>query len=167
MGAGKTSLGKLIAANLNYQFIDTDRVIEARTGVDIATIFDFEGEAGFRERERAVIDELTQLNRIVLATGGGAVLDRQNRQHLSSRGFVVYLKVSVPEQLRRTSRDQSRPLLQTENPALVLKKMAKIRAPLYEATADFCIETHRGRIRQLKNHIIRAYNERTTQCRPT
>lgn len=164
MGAGKTSLGKLVAAKLNYQFIDSDRVIEARTGVNIATIFDIEGEAGFRQRECAVIDELTQLNRVVLATGGGVVLNKQNRQKLSTRGYVIYLKVSVTEQLRRTSRDQSRPLLRTKNPAQLLTEMAKIRSPLYEETADFCTETHRGRIRQLKNNIIRAYNERTTFC---
>ncbi|HFD86486.1 MAG TPA: shikimate kinase AroK [Gammaproteobacteria bacterium] len=157
MGAGKTTLGKLIARELDYQFIDSDRVIEERTGVSIPTIFDIEGEAGFRERESRIIDELTQLDNTVLATGGGAILRPENRDWLHDRGFVVYLKVSIRQQLERTSRDRSRPLLQTPDPAATLTEMAKLRAPLYETTAHFSINTNHSRTRTLKNKIIAAF----------
>ncbi|CAG0910537.1 unnamed protein product [Cyprideis torosa] len=162
MGSGKTTIGKLIAASIGYEFIDSDREIEERTGVSIPTIFDYEGEEGFRDRESHVLDELTQREGIVLATGGGAVLRPQNRTVLSERGFVVYLKVSVRVQLMRTSKDKNRPLLQTENPKKTLTEMAKIRAPLYEETADFSINTDHIRTKALKARIIKAY-ERDAQ----
>ncbi len=155
-------MGKLIAQELNYQFLDSDRVIEERTGVSIPTIFDIEGEEGFRERESRIIDELTQRENIVLATGGGAILRPQNRQWLHERGFVVYLKVSVRQQLERTIRDRSRPLLQTPDPAATLTAMAKLRAPLYEACAHFSINTNHSRTRTLKNKIIAAYHAAET-----
>ncbi len=162
MGAGKTTLGRLIAQDLGYEFIDSDRVIEKRTGVTIPTIFDIEGEEGFRERESRIIDELTRKNQIVLATGGGAILRPENRQWLRERGFVVYLKVSIRQQLERTSRDKSRPLLQTPDPAATLTELAKLRTPLYEETAHFSINTNHSRTRTLKNKIISAFQEAET-----
>lgn len=159
MGSGKTTIGKLIAAAIGYEFIDTDREIETRTGVSIPTIFDYEGEEGFRERETQVIEDLTQRDRVVLATGGGAVLRAKNRTLLNRRGFVVYLKVSVRVQLMRTSRDRNRPLLQTENPKKTLTEMAKLRAPLYEETAHFSINTDHIRTKALKARIIKAYEK--------
>jgi len=162
MGAGKTTLGRLIAQDLGYEFVDSDRAIEDRTGVSIPTIFDIEGEAGFRERESRIIDELTQKSQIVLATGGGAILRAENRKWLHERGFVVYLKVSIRQQLERTSRDKSRPLLQTPDPATTLTELAKQRTPLYEETAHFSINTNHSRTRTLKNKIINAFQEAET-----
>lgn len=157
MGAGKTTLGKLVAADLGYDFVDSDRVIEERTGVDIPTIFHFEGEEGFRKREARVIDELTQMDNIVLATGGGAILREENRVHLHNRGFVVYLKVSVQMQLLRTSRDRNRPLLNNDNPELILIKLAAARTPLYEEVAHCIVDTDHSRTRSLRNQIIHEY----------
>lgn len=157
MGAGKTTLGRLLARQLGYDFFDSDRVIEERTGVDIPTIFDYEGEAGFRKRESVVIEELADLDRIVLATGGGAILSPKNRETLRRQGFVVYLKVSIQQQLIRTSRDQSRPLLQTENPGQRLQKLAEERNHLYESIADFAIDTDRHPTHALKNRITKAF----------
>lgn len=159
MGAGKTTLGRLVATELGYEFIDTDRFLEERTGVDIPTIFYFEGEEGFREREARVIDELSQRDNIVLATGGGAILRPENRRILRQRGFVIYLKVSVEQQLLRTSRDRSRPLLNTENPRETLIQLAATRAPLYEETAHFAVETDQSRARGLKQRIVKAYRQ--------
>ena len=116
MGSGKTSVGKRLANELNLDFIDSDHEIERRTGTTIPIIFDIEGEAGFRKREAAVIDELTARNNIVLATGGGAVLNSENRDRLKARGTVVYLSATAEELYERTARDRNRPLLQTEDP---------------------------------------------------
>ena len=157
MGAGKTTLGRLLARQLGFEFFDSDRVIEERTGVDIPTIFDYEGEAGFRKRESIVIEELTKLDHIVLATGGGAILSPKNREALRRQGFVVYLKVSIRQQLIRTSRDQSRPLLQTENPEQRLQKLAEERNHLYESIADFTIDTDRYHTQTLKNQITKSF----------
>ena len=157
MGAGKTTLGRIIANELGYPFFDSDRVIEERTGVDIPTIFDYEGEQGFRDRESKIINELTQLKKVVLATGGGAVLRKENRDRLAQRGFVIYLKVSVKSQLERTSRDKSRPLLQIEDPEAKLRELADARRPLYEGTCDFSVHTDERHMRTLKSCIIRAY----------
>jgi shikimate kinase len=157
MGAGKTTLGRVIANELGYPFFDSDRVIEERTGVDIPTIFDYEGEQGFRDRESKIINELTQLKKVVLATGGGAVLRKENRDRLAQRGFVIYLKVSVKSQLERTSRDKSRPLLQIEDPEAKLRELADARRPLYEGTCDFSVHTDERHMRALKSSIIRAY----------
>lgn len=157
MGSGKTTIGKLIAASMGYDFIDSDREIEERTGVSIPTIFHYEGEDGFRDRETQIIEELSRRERIVLATGGGAVLRPENRKTLSERGFVVYLKVSVRVQLMRTSKDKNRPLLQTPDPRKTLTEMAKLRAPLYEGTSDFAINTDHIRTKALKARVIKAY----------
>lgn len=143
MGAGKTTIGRILAAELGLPFLDTDKVIEERTGADIAWIFDVEGEAGFRDRESAILDELTQKSPVLLATGGGIVLRESNRQILASRGTVVYLKTTVEQQIERTSKDRKRPLLQTENPAAVLIELMNIRGPLYNEIADIVVETDR------------------------
>jgi shikimate kinase len=141
MGAGKTTIGKLLADDLSLEFIDVDREIEARSGVDIPWIFDREGEAGFRIRETAVLGELSQIDRALISTGGGAVLSPENRRVMSVTGTVVYLHTSVDEQVRRTNRDRKRPLLQNENPARVLAELMTIREPLYREVADIVIDT--------------------------
>lgn len=157
MGAGKSTIGRLLSQELKYEFFDSDKVIEERCGADIPWIFDKEGEAGFREREESVIDELTQQKGIVLSTGGGAVLRSENRQHLASRGTVIYLCASVDQQLVRTARDRNRPLLQTADPEAVLRKLFAERDPLYRSVADIIIETDqrnpRWVIQELKKRL--------------
>lgn len=155
MGAGKTTIGRQLAQTLNLAFLDSDAEIELRTGVDIPLIFHLEQEAGFRKREKKVIDELTQLSNIVLATGGGAILDPQNRQHLSNRGFVVYLSASLEQLVQRTQKDQTRPLLsQAKNPRQWLEEMLQMRDPLYRSIADLCIETDDAPVRSVVSRII-------------
>lgn len=141
MGAGKTTIGKLLADDLHLEFIDVDREIEVRSGVDIPWIFDREGEAGFRIRESAALNELSQLERVLISTGGGAVLSPENRKLMSATGSVVYLHTSVDEQVRRTSRDRKRPLLQNDDPARVLAELMAIREPLYRDVADIIVDT--------------------------
>ena len=143
MGAGKTTIGKQLAAALGLLFEDSDQEIQRRTGVDIPTIFEFEGEDGFRRRERLVIDELTQRNGIILATGGGVILDPDNRRHLSSRGLVIYLHCTPEQQYQRTKRDKGRPLLNTEDPKQQLVKLMELREPLYRSTADYVVVTEK------------------------
>ena len=141
MGAGKTTIGKYLAEHLKLQFADTDSEIEARTGADIPWIFDVEGEQGFRDREQLVVEEMTQWDDVVLATGGGVVLRPENRRALGGRGFVVYLYATVDEQARRTRRDRRRPLLQNGDPEEVLRSLMEERDPLYREIADHVIET--------------------------
>jgi shikimate kinase len=141
MGAGKTTVGKLIAKHLNKNFYDTDHEIERRTGVNIPLIFELEGEAGFRRRESAVIAELTHADNIVLATGGGAVLLAENRMNLKANGTVVYLRANVNELWFRTRNDKNRPLLQTENPREILQKLYEERDPLYQEVASIIVDT--------------------------
>lgn len=157
MGAGKTTIGRQVANQLGWEFDDSDHEIQRRTGVDIPTIFDFEGESGFRKREKAVIDELTQQEGLVLATGGGAVLDLDNRRNLSSRGFVVYLYCSPEQQYERTSRDRNRPLLQTESPLQKLQVLAEEREPLYRQTADIVVTTEKRSASAVTREIIQRY----------
>ena len=156
MGAGKTTIGRQLAQNLACEFIDSDREIEQRTGVDIPTIFEFEGEEGFREREAHIIDELTQREGIVLATGGGSVIRDENRRHLAARGFVVYLATPVSLQLQRTAHDKNRPLLQTEDPGARLKSLFEQRDPLYREIADLIVDTSRNSIRQIIQQVRNA-----------
>ena len=144
MGVGKTSVGRHLARLLKYSFLDADKEIEVRTGVTVPWIFDQEGEAGFRKREQWMIDELTQLQRIVLATGGGAILNEKNRQHLKARGKVVWLQASLDTLVARTARDKNRPLLQTHNAREVLAQLLQQRQPLYESLADISIDTDAG-----------------------
>ncbi|MDH3980007.1 MAG: shikimate kinase AroK [Gammaproteobacteria bacterium] len=155
MGAGKSTIGRQLSKRLKMAFHDSDHEIERRTGVDIPLIFELESEAGFRKRESAVIDELTQLPDIILSTGGGAILDPENRQHLSSRGTVIYLHTSVDQQLRRTSRDRNRPLLQTDNPRAKLEELMAIREPLYREAADIVINTDGMRVMDVVREIIK------------
>ena len=141
MGSGKTAVGKALARRLGRQFVDSDLEIESRTGVDIAYIFEREGEEGFRIRERDVIDALTQLPDIVLATGGGAVLLPENRERLAARGTVVLLDTTVERQLERTRRSRHRPLLAGTDRRARLEELAQVRDPLYRAIASITIRT--------------------------
>ena len=141
MGAGKTTVGRYLAKNLGLDFYDTDQEIEKRTGVRVPTIFEMDGEAGFRKREVSMIDELTQLPNIVLATGGGAVLSADNRQHLASRGHVIYLRASVQDLFLRTRFDRNRPLLQNNNPKAKLEQLFAERDPLYLEVAEYIVDT--------------------------
>jgi len=141
MGAGKTTLGRRLAQVLGRRFIDLDHELEARCGVRIATIFDIEGEAGFRQREAALLDEHTRAADVVLATGGGAVLRAENREHLRARGVVVYLHASVEKLHRRTRHDRNRPLLAGDDPRGTLAALLAARDPLYREVADVVIDT--------------------------
>jgi shikimate kinase len=143
MGAGKSTVGRQLAESLGYEFRDSDREIQRRTGVDIPTIFEFEGEEGFRQRERQVVDELSQEEGIVLATGGGAVLRAENRQDLTTRGVVIYLHCSPEQQYARTSRDRNRPLLQTADPLGRLRELMEERDPIYRQVADIVVSTEK------------------------
>lgn len=141
MGAGKTTIGKLLAKHLRKTFIDSDHELEARTGASIPLIFELEGEAGFRDREESLLDELTQQNDLILATGGGAVLRSANRTRLSERGLVVYLQADVRELLQRTRYDKNRPLLRTADPKAKLEALFKERDPLYREIADIVFDS--------------------------
>ncbi|MFB1016382.1 MAG: shikimate kinase [Alteromonadaceae bacterium] len=142
MGAGKSTIGRELADRLHLEFFDSDQEIERRTGADIAWVFDLEGEEGFRKREELIIDDLTQLQGIVLATGGGSVISDLVRNRLSARGIVVYLETTIDKQVARTQRDRRRPLLQTsEEPRTVLENLALERNPLYEEVADVIVKT--------------------------
>lgn len=141
MGAGKSCIGRRLAEQFSLPFIDADREIEQRTGASVATIFECEGEPGFRARERAALAEMLDAQGVVLATGGGAVLDPGNRQLLRDRGFVVHLHVSVEQQLERLARDHTRPLLARDDRDQVLQDMAVSRAPLYAEVADLRFDT--------------------------
>jgi shikimate kinase len=143
MGAGKSTVGRQLAENLSFEFRDSDQEIQRRTGVDIPTIFEFEGEEGFRARERQVIEELSQQDGIVLATGGGAVLRADNRQDLAARGVVIYLHCSPEQQYARTSRDRNRPLLATDDPLGRLRELMAERDPLYRQVADMVVSTEK------------------------
>jgi shikimate kinase len=149
MGSGKTAVGRHLARLLRAPFRDSDAEIEARTGVDISYIFSREGEAGFRQREKEVIEDLTRESPIVLATGGGAILLPENRAALRDRGFVVYLETSIEQQAERVRQGRNRPLLHDVDPVTKLTELMAVRAPLYESLADFTIATD-GR----KVHIV-------------
>jgi shikimate kinase len=153
-GSGKSTVGRLLARETARSFVDCDREIEARSGVSIATIFELEGEAGFRKRESQVLDELTQRVDLVLATGGGAVLAEANRENLRSRGLVIYLQASTDELVRRTSGDKSRPLLQADDPRSRLVELLQLRQPLYEATAHLSFHSGAANPRRLVKRII-------------
>ena len=142
MGAGKTSIGRKLADRMGLPFTDVDEEIERRAGTRVSTIFDCEGEAGFRARERAALVEMLAADGLLVATGGGAVLDPDNRRLLRARGFVVWLQVGVGEQLERLARDHTRPLLQRDDRTEVLRQMAVQREPLYAEVADLCFDTN-------------------------
>ena len=153
MGSGKTAVGRRLATLLGTLFIDSDAEIEKRTGVDVRYIFEKEGEARFRERERDVIADLTALEGVVIATGGGVILDPANRERLAKTGTVVYLETTVDTLVRRTKAAKTRPLLMNDDPRAVLERMMLIRRPLYESAADLRIETTGRQVRAVAADI--------------
>lgn len=155
MGVGKTTIGRQLAAALGLCFLDSDRELEAVTGADIPWIFDVEGEEGFRLREERMIDQLTQLEGIVLATGGGAILSADSRRRLHERGTVVYLRASLGQLQQRTHKDKNRPLLQTANPAAKIRELMQQREPLYREAAHLIIDTTRRGPRSVIEEIRR------------
>jgi shikimate kinase len=154
MGAGKSAVGRQLARQLHLEFVDSDEEVEMRTGVDIPFIFEKEGEAGFRKREATVIDDLSQRDGIVLATGGGAIMDPQNRNNLGARGLVVYLHTSVDQQLSRTRKGRDRPLLDKDDPRAVLETLMAAREPLYREIADLTVDTDGRKVRAVVSEII-------------
>ncbi|MGB2815977.1 MAG: shikimate kinase [Burkholderiaceae bacterium] len=154
MGAGKTTVGRLLAQALGFDFVDADRELEARSGALIATIFSVEGEEGFRRREAALLDELTQRPGIVLATGGGAVLNEETRRRLHDRGLVLYLRANADEIHRRTRNDRSRPLLQTADPRARIDELLMQREPLYEQTAHITFQSASANPRRLVRRLL-------------
>ncbi|MER2583995.1 MAG: shikimate kinase AroK [Candidatus Competibacter sp.] len=155
MGAGKSTVGRRLAQVLQRDFVDSDQEIEQRAGASIPLIFELESEAGFRAREKAVIAELTQRQNIVLATGGGAVLNPDNRRCLAGRGIVFYLCASVDEQFRRTQLDGNRPLLQTADPRSRLAQLFEQRDPLYREVADHIVSTEDRSLKQILREMLR------------
>jgi shikimate kinase len=155
MGSGKTAVGRSVARHLGRPFYDSDTEIVRRTGVDIPYIFEKEGEAGFREREREAIEALVALGGIVLATGGGAVLLPANRLLLAQRGCVVYLETSVEQQAERVKHGRNRPLLSNVDPATRLEELMAVRDPLYREIADLCVATDGRRVKAVADDIVR------------
>lgn len=154
MGAGKSAVGRQLARTLHLTFVDSDDEIESRTGVDIPFIFEKEGEEGFRKREAAAIDDLTRMDGVVLATGGGAVLSADNRSNLGGRGLVVYLYTSVDQQVTRTEKGRERPLLEKGDPREILEDLLQQRDPLYREIADLVVETDGRRVHAVASQII-------------
>lgn len=154
MGAGKSTIGRLLATHLGMPFKDSDHEIEARTGADIAWIFDKEGEAGFREREAAVLDDLLAQGPLVLATGGGIVMSKLNRKRLVASSDVIYLKASPDVLMARVKKDKKRPLLQVDNPAQVMDQLFNLRDPLYQEVADHTVITGTRSAKSVINEIV-------------
>jgi shikimate kinase len=166
MGSGKTTIGKQVAKLLGLEFHDCDLELERQTGASINLIFDIEGEAGFREREHRMLDELTGKRGVLVATGGGVVGFDENRRLLRTRGFVVYLKTSVEQQLKRLSQDKSRPLLQARDRSQRLRALAAVRNPLYEATADLVFSSRRSSIYASARALAAAIREQLEHLQP-
>jgi shikimate kinase len=156
MGAGKSAVGRQLARLTHLDFVDSDEEIESRTGVDIPFIFEKEGEEGFRKRESKVIDELSSRDGIVMATGGGAVVDPESRSRLGGRGFVVYLYTSVKQQLERTQRGRNRPMLENGDKEKVLEELMELRDPMYREIADLIVETDGRRVQTVAREIHEA-----------
>jgi shikimate kinase len=154
MGAGKSAVGRQLARTLHLSFMDSDDEIESRTGVDIPFIFEKEGEAGFRKREAAAIDDLTKIDGVVLATGGGAIVDPESRSCLGGRGFVVYLYTTVDQQFARTNKGRERPLLENGDRREILEGLLRDRDPLYREIADLVVETDGRKVRSVASEII-------------
>jgi shikimate kinase len=154
MGAGKTTIGRELARVLDRTFYDSDIEIEKRSGVDLSWIFDVEGEEGFRAREEKIIDQLTSEQRIVLATGGSAIISAENRKNLAARGLVIYLQVSVNEQMNRTTYEHRRPTLRCGNKREVLEQMADECTGLYEEIADLIFPTHQQSVKLVSKRIL-------------
>lgn len=160
MGAGKTSVGRYLAQQLNKDFYDSDQEIEKATGVSLTWIYDLEGMDGFRQRELKTISELSTLNNIVLSTGGGCVETPTVREILKQRGIVIYMEVTLDTQLNRLKRDKKRPLLQGENPQEVLIKLWEEREPIYEEIADFTVITDNRSVRDVCDDILKWLGEK-------
>ena len=167
MGSGKTAVGRRLATLLGLRFVDSDAEIEKRTGVDIRYIFEREGEARFRERERDVVADLTALEGVVVATGGGVILDPKNRERLAQTGTVVYLETTIDTLVRRTKAAKTRPLLMNDDPRAVLERMMLVRRPLYESAADLRIETTGRQVRAVAADILERLRERVAKHEPT
>ncbi|AFJ02925.1 Shikimate kinase I [Methylophaga frappieri] len=165
MGAGKSTIGRHLAKRLRRTFLDSDREIEQRTGVSISWIFEMEGEAGFREREQKMIEALTEMDNIVLATGGGAVLAEMNRQYLSERGTVIYLAASAEQLFRRMARDKSRPLLQTGDKKKQIKSLLTKRDPLYREIADIVVLTGEQSVQRTVTEVIRKLEQKQKETK--
>ena len=155
MGAGKSTVGRHLARLLKKRFVDCDQELEERTGARISLIFELEGESGFRKRERALLEELANEDGLVLATGGGAVLDRANRALLSRRGFNIYLKAPLELLVSRTSRDRQRPLLQTDDRADRIKALLEERDPLYREVADMIVTSDKRSAKHVAREILK------------
>lgn len=159
MGAGKTTIGKVLAKRLGYRFVDADHEIEARTGVSLPTIFEIEGEEGFRKREAQVIADLATWNAHVVATGGGAVLRSDNRENLQASGFIIYLDVPLSTLCERTRHDKNRPLLQVRDPLQKLRDLHAQRDPLYREIADVVVSGSRITAQSVLNLLIKEVGE--------
>ncbi len=157
MGSGKSAVGRQLARMLHLTFVDSDDEVETRTGVDIPFIFEKEGEAGFRAREVKVIDDLSNMEAVVLATGGGAVIDADSRSRLGARGFVVYLYTTVDQQLMRTQKGRDRPLLETGDRRQTLQSLMEVRDPLYREIADLVVETDGRKVKAVATEILEQF----------
>ena len=160
MAAGKSTIGRLLAKRLNKEFYDTDAEIIKCTGVEISLIFELEGEEGFRKREIEKLKLLSDEKEAVIATGGGIILNQENRQRMQETGWVIYLKCSVDQQLNRTKFDTKRPLLQTENPRKKLEELMRDRAPMYESIADIVISTNKTNSKKVITSILEQLNNK-------
>lgn len=154
MGAGKSAVGRYLARSLHLSFVDSDDEIESRTGVDIPFIFEKEGETGFRKREAVVIDDLSRMDGVVLATGGGAILDEDSRSRLGGRGFVVYLYTTVEQQVQRTQKGRERPLLENTDPRVTLQELLDTRDPMYREIADIVVQTDGRKVKSVADEIV-------------
>jgi len=161
MGAGKSTIGRMLAKEIGYRFLDSDRIIEERCGANIPWIFDVEGEDGFRQRETAMLRELAEQEGTVLATGGGAVMRPENHELLKKASVVVYLRTSIEQQVERTRKDRNRPLLQNDDPEAVLRKLFAIRDPIYTELADIVMHTDRKSPRLVVRQLVNRVNPKT------
>jgi len=161
MGAGKSTIGRMLAKELGYRFLDSDRIIEERCGANIPWIFDVEGEDGFRHRETAMLEELSREPGTVLATGGGAVMREDNHPLLKRKAVVIYLKTSIEQQVERTRKDRNRPLLQNDDPEAVLRRLFAMRDPVYTRLADIVMYTDRKSPRLVVRQLVNRINPKT------
>lgn len=161
MGAGKSTIGRMLARELGYRFMDSDRIIEERCGANIPWIFDVEGEEGFRQRETAMLGELAGESGAVIATGGGAVMKPENHELLKRNAMVIYLKTSIEQQVERTRKDRNRPLLQKDDPEAVLRRLFEVRNPIYSRLADFVMFTDRKSPRLVVRQLLNRINPKT------